>query len=477
MNAVLTVLMLFVCAAAAIMVPDHGPPALALCLFLALGAGLAIWRFDRANEFLVRLFVGALAARIFVATLIAFFQWQTFFGGDSETYDFYGWAMGLSWHGSGINKAYVELFTRSGGSGWGMLYVVASIYEVVGRNTFAVQLFNAVIGAATAIIVYLIALHLFENKRVARIAALFVAFYPSLVLWSAQALKDGPIVFLLVVSMLCTLKMGERFSVKYLAILLASVLSVLTLRFYIFYMLITAIAGAFVIGMRSFSAKSFTRQFVVVIIMGLAMTYMGITRYATRQLGVYGNLESVNRSRQDAATSAKSGFAADVDVSTTGGALSAIPIGLFYLLFAPLPWQLASARQMITLPEMVVWWLSFPLLILGLWFTIRHRLRRVSPILLFTTLLTLGYSVFQGNIGTAYRQRAQLLVFYFIFVAVGMVLFKERREDKKRLLEEKKQMVAARQAERGYPPFKSPRDFGVKPTFQAVTPALPGDER
>ena len=56
----------------------------------------------------------------------------------------------------------------------------------------------------------------------------------------------------------------------------------------------------------------------------------------------------------------------------------------------------------------------------------------IAPILIFTTLLSLAYSVFQGNVGTAYRQRAQLLVFYFIFVAVGYVVVIEKREDKKR---------------------------------------------
>jgi hypothetical protein len=53
--------------------------------------------------------------------------------------------------------------------------------------------------------------------------------------------------------------------------------------------------------------------------------------------------------------------------------------------------------------------------------------------LIFTVMLTFAYSVFQGNVGTAYRQRAQLLVFYFIFVAVGLVLVKEKREERKRL--------------------------------------------
>ena len=121
-------------------------------------------------------------------------------------------------------------------------------------------------------------------------------------------------------------------------------------------------------------------------------------------------------------------------------------MGVIYLLFAPFPWQITSLRQSITLPEMVIWWASFPMLILGLWFAIKYRLRMISPILIFTVMLTLAYSVFQGNVGTAYRQRAQLLVFYFIFVAVGFVLMKEKREERKRRELEVRQMLATQQA-------------------------------
>ncbi len=55
-------------------------------------------------------------------------------------------------------------------------------------------------------------------------------------------------------------------------------------------------------------------------------------------------------------------------------------------------------------------------------------------------MLTLAYSVFQGNVGTAYRQRAQIVVFYFIFVAVGYVLLRERAEERRA------RQLAARQA-------------------------------
>jgi heme O synthase-like polyprenyltransferase len=76
-----------------------------------------------------------------------------------------------------------------------------------------------------------------------------------------------------------------------------------------------------------------------------------------------------------------------------------------------------------------------------LWFAIRYRLRMISPILIFTVMLTLAYSVFQGNVGTAYRQRAQLLVFYFIFVAVGFVLMKEKREERKQRIAEERERL------------------------------------
>ncbi|HEY8224211.1 MAG TPA: hypothetical protein VIG25_02960, partial [Pyrinomonadaceae bacterium] len=171
----------------------------------------------------------------------------------------------------------------------------------------------------------------------------------------------------------------------------------------------------------------------VLLLVGVSLTYLGVTRYANAQFESYGSLEALQRSRSNLANSAESGFGREVDVSTTEGAISTIPIGLVYLLFAPFPWQLASLRQSITLPEMIIWWLSFPLLVLGIWYSIKYRLRQISPILIFTTMLSIAYSVFQGNVGTAYRQRAQLLVFYFVFVAVGFVLLKEKKEDQDRL--------------------------------------------
>jgi len=447
MNALLTLLYLALCLGIVIFVPplvtpfvaDYGHVTAAdaarsvmLCTVVALPAGLFAYRQGADGVFLLRLFIAALLIRMILGTVIFVFNGQEFFGGDAITYDTFGQAQSLGWAGDKYSAALAKRFTGGLGSGWGMVYLVGAVYSLLGRNMLAVQLMNSVLGAVTAVLIFLCAHHVFKNERVARVAAIAVAFYPSLVLWSSQGLKDGPIVFCLALSILATLKLGEKLSLRYVAVLVCALLALLSLRFYVFYMLCAAIAGAFIIGMQTITAISFARQLGAVVLVGLALTYFGVTRSAGVQLERYGNLDRLQRSRLDMAQRADSGFGREVDVSTTAGALSTIPTGMLYLLFAPFPWQVGSLRQSITLPEMVIWWASFPMLILGLWFAIRYRLRVISPILLFTIMLTISYSVFQGNVGTAYRQRAQLLVFYFIFVAVGFVLLKEKREERKR---------------------------------------------
>ena len=421
--------------------------AVLLCAAMATLIGFFSYRQKPHGSFLLKLFISALLIRMLLATIIFVFNAQDFFGGDAITYDFFGSALLRGWGGDRYYLSVANRYIGVGqGTGWGMIYLVAGVYGLIGRNMLAVQFINGVLGAAAAVVIFLCAHHVFNNLKVARLAAIAVAFYPSLVLWSSQGLKDGPIVFFLAVSILATLKLGEKLSVKYLVTLVCSLFILLSFRFYIFYMISVAIAGAFVIGMQRLNATNFIRQFIVIMAAGLALTYLGVTRYASVQLEQFASLERIQRSRLDLATSAQSGFGREVDVSTSEGALSTIPLGLVYLLFAPFPWQLVSLRQSITLPEMIVWWVSFPMFILGLWFSIKYRLRQISPILIFTTMLSVAYSIFQGNVGTAYRQRAQLLVFYFIFVAVGYVLLYERRQDRKRQELAEKAALASRLA-------------------------------
>jgi hypothetical protein len=238
MNALLTLFYLLLCVGIVLFVPplvapfalDYGvftgfdaAKAVLLCTALATVAGFYAYKREVDGPFLLRLFVAGLLARIIIGTAIFSFRGQDFFGGDAITYDYYGNAQLLGWFGDKYFGSIANQYVRSGmGSGWGMVYLVAAVYGLVGRNLLAVQLVNSVLGAATAVVIYLCAHQVFKNLRVARIAGVAVAFYPSLVLWSAQGLKDGPIVFCLAIAILATLKLGEKLAFKYILILVGA---------------------------------------------------------------------------------------------------------------------------------------------------------------------------------------------------------------------------------------------------------------
>jgi hypothetical protein len=45
--------------------------------------------------------------------------------------------------------------------------------------------------------------------------------------------------------------------------------------------------------------------------------------------------------------------------------------------------------------------------------------------------LTLSYALYQSNVGTAYRHRAQLYVFFIIFISVGLELRREAKQKRR----------------------------------------------
>ena len=67
--------------------------------------------------------------------------------------------------------------------------------------------------------------------------------------------------------------------------------------------------------------------------------------------------------------------------------------------------------------------------VMGLIYTVKNKLRSAFPVLIFSLLLTVAYSLLQGNVGTAYRQRTQIQVFLFIMIGVGWTVYREKKEN------------------------------------------------
>ena len=405
-------------------------------LITILLAGLVIVLIRQNTEdsaFLIRIFILGLLARVIFGIFIHALDLRDFFGGDALGYDAMGQRLVDVWFNNYPADDWLSQRAMSTGTpGWGLNYLVGVLYSIIGQNILAAQFLCATVGAATAPMVYLCAHKIFHNTRVSKISAVMVALFPAFIIWSGQLLKDGLIIFLLVLTMTMVLQLQDKLNYFAVVFLIFAIFGILSLRFYIFYMVVISVAGSFVIG-QSGSVKSIVRGFALLVVMGLAFTYLGVLRTASENFDKWGSLERVQQSRKDLVRSADSGFGGDADVSTTEGAISAIPIGFSYLMFAPFPWELRSLRQAITIPEVLLWWCSIPFMIIGIIYTVRNRLRNAIAILIFTLMLTISYSIFQGNVGTAYRQRTQIQVFLFIFIAVGWTIRKEKKENKKML--------------------------------------------
>lgn len=408
--------------------PD-GIVAVFLVVILSLFSVFMFRRATDEKEFVTSIFLLALVLRLSFGILIHVFDLREFFGGDADLYDGNGAGMADVWLGHSKMTEYLAYQnTHGSGAGWGMNYFVGFIYLLIGRNLFAAQSVCAVVGAATAPMVYFCSKKIFNNIKVAKLSAIAIAAFPSFVIWSGQLLKDGLVIFLLVLVITMVLQLQENFGYAPFVVLIASLFGILSLRFYIFYMVLVAVVGSFVVGLSS-SSRSIFRTSLILALIGVSLAFLGVGQKADVDLRNFGNLDRLQVTRLDLSR-AGTGFAEDADVSRGGGILSVLPIGFAYLMFAPFPWQATNLRQAITIPEVLFWWSTIPFLVLGLIYTVKNRLRNAFPILIFSFLLTLTYSITQGNVGTAYRQRTQIQVFLFIIIGAGWTVFRENRENK-----------------------------------------------
>jgi hypothetical protein len=126
------------------------------------------------------------------------------------------------------------------------------------------------------------------------------------------------------------------------------------------------------------------------------------------------NLDDVQNVHQGFAAG-NSVYAAGTDVSTPLGALLFLPRGLIYYLLSPFPWNVTRARQLLAVPESLVWMYLLFLGIKGMWTGAKESFSRVAGPIFIAIIITTAYSLIEGNIGTALRHRAQTMLLFFVF--------------------------------------------------------------
>ncbi len=117
---------------------------------------------------------------------------------------------------------------------------------------------------------------------------------------------------------------------------------------------------------------------------------------------------------------------------STGNAIKYLPFGITIFLLRPFPWEARNLIQIFTVPETLFWYVL-------LFYCFFRGLKAVkfskyhSVVLSYLIILTIGYAMVAGNMGTSYRYRSQVLPFYLIFIAKGLTSRKKRTHEHSRM--------------------------------------------
>lgn len=112
-------------------------------------------------------------------------------------------------------------------------------------------------------------------------------------------------------------------------------------------------------------------------------------------------------------------------------AIAYFPQGMAYALFAPFPWTATTRGDLLTIPEMLLWYLLLALGIVALWLH-RGTWRRWLTLFLYVAAVFTVLALGEGNVGTIFRHRLMVIPFVFVFSGPVLVeLWRARRHTRK----------------------------------------------
>jgi hypothetical protein len=354
---------------------------------------------------------------------------------DAAYYERMGAAVAQDWL-NGRSSLWLESAISSGQQAgqqaWLMVAVIAVFYYLMG-GIRAVPLLIGAFAALTAftpVLTYRIARILHASVTESRLAAGLVMFSPAFVFWSGALYKEGLILLLLNVSILHTLRLLDGWKTSSFVLIAVSIPLIFGLRFYVAILLALALAVCLLLGRRASHRVGghtvlWLKQGIIAAAFVAGLLSLGVIHRMTQlfQQQPKSLLSVVEASRVDLAR-ARSGYLRDSDVSTVDKAMVHLPKGAAYFLASPFPWQPGSGIQRLTKPETAFWVVLYPFMIAGAFVLRKKHWQGVVLILVLTLMLTTFYSLYVGNVGTAYRMRTQVWLFWSIFAGAGIGAFR-----------------------------------------------------
>jgi hypothetical protein len=355
--------------------------------------------------------------RVLLAMAIYHGPWDFYLLGEDQTgYDHFPAIVARYW--SGIVPRPPFLSEPAYQERIGYFTLVTLQYYLVGIAFMLPRLVNCLAGALMVLYAYRLALLIFGPTE-AKVAAVWTAYFPSLVLWSTLNMRDIWLALGVLMVVYHALRARERLSFRSLFVIALTLAWISFNRPALVIVLIGALGTIFGLARaqrlgRDVTVAVLVLGLIVFLQRGLGIGQQGLDWFDLARLTNY-------RSKFVNPSVGASGYLTDVNLANPGVLIGFLPLSLAYFLFSPFPWQMTAPRRLITLPEMIVWYWSFPFVVVAAAQVLRERTRRRLALLLPTLLITFAFAIGSSNIGLTYRYRAQVITLYLAFAAAGYV--------------------------------------------------------
>lgn len=316
----------------------------------------------------------------------------------------------------------------------GYAYMVGGLFYLTDAPArLPAAVLNCFFGALICIFAFRIAQSLFSEWVAVRVGWA-ACFFPSLMVWSAQTVKEPVVILLETVALYACVQLKlSGFTVRYVLPCVAAIVLLLPFRFYAAYLAAAAALLALAVPQLGKQKSSFVAGLAIA---GLVIPLAISSGVLARNEAQFERFDTgyIRTFQRGVSVGQGSGVVTGYDLNAPAGMALNTAVGAAHLLLAPFPWQLggASVRMLLTLPEMLVWWwLFFWGVVPGTWLALRRRFGEIQPLLIFIGGLGLLYSLLFANVGLIVRQRAQLLPWLLIFAMVGLEQYFQRRHLKR----------------------------------------------
>jgi hypothetical protein len=321
-------------------------------------------------------------------------------------------------------------------------YVLMSIYAVFGYTPILPKVLNISLAALCAVFTFEIASKMF-SRRAAMVAALGMAFLPSLVVWSVATIKETLVLFVSLVALwaLQVISEGDRRERRLwdaLVVLLGAALLLLDLRATSAF-IVVGLLGLFIVGRSRVRLRPWQMAVAGVVIAGVLVGGSLVVRERTSNRPLSASFEDLalqirHRRAQEAAGAGSQLRTESAVGSPTPSGLPAAeamsdaapfsflgdvidPLG--YALLAPAPWQASSSLELAASAEMLAWYV----LLVASFFAWRAGPR--LPLFAFGLIAYGGanwliLAAVEGNVGNLLRHRMMLEPVLLIMGAAGL---------------------------------------------------------